>query len=70
MMPGDAVGDLRMLTARKPDGHRVQIVCSVCRQGAFEKRGDLYHCWNCDGAGDVLAPDGDGWKMVKTGSAP
>lgn len=69
LLPNDPMPDLRMLSARKPDGQRVRICCSVCRQVGFEKRGDLYHCWNCDGDGDVLRAKGDGWEIVKPEAA-
>lgn len=65
---GQAVPDLRMLTRRKPDGWKVRIHCSVCETEAWEKRGNRYHCWNCDGHGDVIEADGDDWKLAEKGS--
>lgn len=68
--PNDPLPELRMLTARCSDGSRVRIVCSGCGTDGFEKHGALYHCWNCNGAGDTLTADGDGWLLVKRAGVP
>lgn len=68
--PNDPLPELRMLTARCSDGSRVRIVCSGCGTDGFEKQGDLYHCWNCDGKGDTLKANGDGWLLVKRAGVP
>lgn len=68
--PNDAIPELHLLTVRRADGSRARICCRACRQDTFEKRGDLYHCWNCAGDGDALAADGDGWKLVEASTSP
>jgi len=68
--PREMPPELRLLTVRRIDGSRARIVCSGCRQEGFEKQGDLYHCWNCDGEGDTLKADGDGWLLVKRARVP
>jgi hypothetical protein len=66
-LPSDAIGDLVMLTRRRPDGWKDRVVCGICHHDSWERRGKHYHCWNCNGAGDVLEADGDDWRLVKRG---